>query len=262
MPYVQANGLRIHYLEEGNGPPLVWLPGGNDHAGLMLHAHRRLTARWRLICVDPRGQGRSDAPSGPQDYEPSAYVADLLGVLDALELERPLLGGHSRGGRTAVEFALPYPGRLTAVVAASSPHLGITPDRDARFQEYQRALRENGVEGFLPLLTGAPGHPERRAEYEHYIRAAGPAALIAQYDAMRRLPPLTDRLGALAVAALFLCGEHDSLLPHSQAAAGAAPRARLVVIPGAGHAIFAGRPDAYFTALEEFLSDADVMRDA
>jgi pimeloyl-ACP methyl ester carboxylesterase len=250
-----VNGLRLHYLEEGSGPPLVWLPGGNDHAGLMLHAHRRLTTRYRVICVDPRGQGRSDAPTGTHDYDPPCYVADLLGVLDALGLERPLLGGHSRGGRTVMEFALRYPERVRAAVAASSPHLGITPEREARFATYQRALREGGVDAFLPLLHGAPRHPARRTEYEACIRAAGPDALIAQYDALRRLGPLTERLRALAVPALFLCGDRDPLLPHSQAAAAAAPQGKLVIVEGAGHNIFAGAPVGYFTPLEEFLAE-------
>jgi 3-oxoadipate enol-lactonase len=256
MPYLRINGLRIHFLEEGSGPPLVWLPGGNDHAGLMLHAHRPLVARYRLICVDPRGQGRSDAPTGTYDYDPAGYAADLLGLLDALGLERPLLGGHSRGGRTVMEFALTHPARALAAVAASSPHLGITPERELRFQEYQRALRAAGVDGLLPLLHGAPRHPERRAEYEACIRAAGPDALIAQYEALRHLPSLTGRLRDLEVPALFLCGDHDALLPHSEAAASAAPLGRLVIVPDASHNIFAGAPAAYFEALEGFLDES------
>lgn len=261
MPYIRANGIRMHYLEGGSGPALVWLPGGNDHAGLMLHAHRRLTAHYRLICLDPRGQGRSDAPVGVDDYSPACYVADVLAVLDALGLERPVLGGHSRGGRTTMEFALRYPARVRAAIAASSPHLGITPDRAERFGGYQRALREQGVDGFLPLLTGAPRHPERRAEYESYIRAAGPDALAAQYNALLQLPPLTDRLGGLAVPALFLCGDQDWLLHHTRAAAMATPNSRVAIVPGAGHAIFAGGPEAYFSALEAFLDEHTRERD-
>jgi pimeloyl-ACP methyl ester carboxylesterase len=254
MPYIHANGLRIHYLDAGSGPPLVWLPGGNDHAGLMLHAHRRLTDHYRLICMDPRGQGRSDAPTEISAYDPPGYVADLLGLLDALGLERPLLGGHSRGGRTVMEFALRYPGRTRAAVAASSPHLGITPVREERFHNYQRVLREGGIDEFLPLLRGAPRHPERRAEYEAYIRTAGADALAAQYGALLRLQPLPERLRGLAAPALFLCGDEDDLLPHSEAAAAAAPHGRLVIVPGAGHAIFAGYPSAYFEPLEAFLA--------
>lgn len=256
MPYVEANGLRIHYLEEGSGPPLVWLPGGNDHAGLMLYAHRRLAQRFRLICMDPRGQGRSDAPDEHHAYDPTGYVADLLGLMDALGLERALLGGHSRGGRTVMELAVRYPQRVRAAAAAASPLLGVTPERDIRFRNYQRVLRDQGIEAFLPLLSGAPRHPERRAEYEQHIRGAGPRALHAQYAALRRLPSLTERLRALAVPALFLCGDRDNLLPHSEAAAAAAPCGRLVVIPGAPHAIFAGQPELYYHTLEAFYAAA------
>lgn len=255
MPYVDGDGVRIHYLEEGAGPPLVWLPGGNDHAGLMLHAHRRLTARHRLILVDPRGQGRSDAPTDADDYAPERYVADLLAVLDALELERPAIGGHSRGGRMTMEFALTHPERVGRAIAAASPHLGITPERTGRFGGYQQVLRTEGVDGFLPLLAGAPRHPERRAEWESYIRAAGPEALAAQYDALQRLGPLTERLRTMSVPALFVCGDRDPLLPHTEQAAAATPGARLVIVPDAGHNVFAGAPEPYYAAIEGFLAE-------
>lgn len=255
MPYFESGGPRLHYLEAGEGPALVWLPGGNDHAGLMLHAHRQLLDSYRLICLDPRGQGRSGAPAESTAYDPPGYVADLLALLGHLGLERPLIGGHSRGGRTAVEFALRYPHRTRAVIAASSPLMGASPDRLERFEHYQRTLREHGVDAFLPLLHGAPRHPERRAEYEDYIRAAGAPALIAQYDALRRLAPLDERLRGLSVPALFLCGEHDYLLSHARDAAAATPRGQLVVVPGAGHAIFAGSPPGYFEPLIAFLNE-------
>lgn len=107
MPLIEIPGrLRLHYLEEGTGPPMLWLPGGNDCAALMLHAHRPLTERVRLICLDPRGQGESDAPTTADDYAPAEHVADLEAVLETVGLERMIIGGHSRGGRTSVEFAL------------------------------------------------------------------------------------------------------------------------------------------------------------
>lgn len=83
MPLIEIPGrLRLHYLEEGTGPPMLWLPGGNDCAALMLHAHRPLTERVRLICLDPRGQGESDAPTTADDYAPAEHVADLEAVLE------------------------------------------------------------------------------------------------------------------------------------------------------------------------------------
>lgn len=252
MPFIALPAIRLHYLEEGSGPPLLWLPGGNDSAALMLHSHRPLAERFRLITLDPRGQGESDAPRTPEEYAPAAHIADLLGALDHFGLGQTLIGGHSRGGRTATEFALAHPERVRAVVAAGSPLLGFSPERAPRFLEYQRLLRAEGVDAFLDQLGTGPRHPERRAAWRAAAHRAGAEALLAQYVALGRLPPLPDRLRALALPALFLGGERDPLLAHARAAAEAAPNSRLAVIPDAGHALFADNPRAYFGALEEF----------
>jgi len=253
MPFVQSSGLRLHYIEEGEGPPLVWLPGGNDSAALMMHAHRRLAARVRLICLDPRGQGESDAPTEADDYAPDRYAGDVLALLDALGLDRPVVGGHSRGGRTSVELALRHPERVRAVIAAASPLLGSTGDREPGFRRYQRVLAEEGVDAFLALLRSAPRHPERHAMWRAAAHRAGPSALFAQYEALSRLGPLTERARELAVPGLFLTGERDFLRDHAETVATAAPSGRFALIPDAGHALFADNAAAYFAELDAFL---------
>ena len=255
MPLIQLPSIRLHYLEEGSGPPLLWLPGGNDSAALMLHSHRRLAARVRLICLDPRGQGESDAPTTAEEYAPEAHVADLLGVLDGLGLDHVVLGGHSRGGRTSVEFALVHPQRVIGVIAAASPLLGSTPERAGGFHRYQHLLAEEGVDAFLSLLRSGPRHPERRAIWRAAAHRAGPAALIAQYEALSRLGPLTERLQSLSVPALFLTGDRDFVREHMATAAEASPLIRYHVVPHAGHALFADNPSDYFAAFNAFLDD-------
>lgn len=254
MSMVEVPGrIRIHFMEEGAGPPMLWLPGGNDCAALMLHAHRSLAQRVRLVCVDPRGQGESDAPNTPESYAPAEHVADLLGLLDLLGLDRVIIGGHSRGGRTGVEFALAHPNRVVAVIAAASPLLGSTPDREGGFRRYQNALAGEGVDAFLDLLRSGPRHPERRAIWRAAAHRAGPNALIAQYEALSRLQPLTDRLASLTVPGLFLTGDRDFLRDHAHRAAAASPLARCAEIADAGHALFADNPGDYFAVLNGFL---------
>jgi len=255
MAFVQLPEIRIHYLEEGAGPPLVWLPGGNDSALLMRHAHRRLAARVRLICMDPRGQGESDSRTEPEDYLPAAYAGDVLGLLDALGLERVVLGGHSRGGRTSMEVALRYPERVVAVIAAASPLLGYETGRIDGLRHNQLLLREQGVDAFLNGLNWGPRNPERHAYWRAAAQRAGADALIAQYEALSRLPTLTTRLPDLQPPALFLSGERDFMLEAARQAAAATPNSRLIVIPDAGHALFADQPDAYFRAFNAFLDE-------
>ena len=253
MPFITLPHIRLHYLDEGAGPPLVWLPGGNDSAALMLHAHRRLTSRVRLICYDPRGQGESDTRHTPEDYAPERHVEDLTGFLDALGLDRVMLGGHSRGGRTSVEFALRHPERVVGVVAAGSPLLGSTAQRSGGFRHYQQVLRDEGVDAFLAQLRSAPRHPERLAQWRAAAHRAGPEALAAQYEALSRLGPLTERLRELTVPALFLTGDRDFLAEHTRTAAGATKLITLAVISDAGHALFRDNPAGYFAVLNSFL---------
>src|SRR5688572_908823 len=92
--YVEANGIQIHYLDHAGGePPLVLLHGltANCHAfdGLI---HAGLSPRFRVIAPDLRGRGASDQPSA--GYTMRDHADDVIGLLDALKLERVVLGGH------------------------------------------------------------------------------------------------------------------------------------------------------------------------
>ncbi len=181
MPVVEANGIRIHYVEQGQGPAVVWLPGNSDHAAMAVRAHEPLLDRYRFIAVDPRGQGGTTAFVVTASYAPSLLTADLLGLLDALGLERPVLGGHARGARAVLEFARRYPERVRAVVAVAPPVAGAPAAQREVYRRAAQRLRREGLEPFLKRLPGAPRHPERRAEWESALRAAGAEALAAQY---------------------------------------------------------------------------------
>lgn len=254
MPVVSANGIEAHYLDEGRGPAVVWLPGGNDHAAMALRAHARLLDRYRLVAIDPRGQGGTTAFVTATSYAPSLLAEDLRGVLDALGLERPIVGGHSRGARAALEFARAYPERARAVIAVAAPALGAHEQRRAFYLKAAERLRREGIEPFLKTLPSAPRHPVRRAEWESHLRRAGAEALAAQYEALAALRPLTDDIAALTMPVLVVCGEHDRMLDDARALAAAVPTARLAIIPGAGHAPFAEAPAEYFAAIEPFLA--------
>jgi pimeloyl-ACP methyl ester carboxylesterase len=255
MPFIPLTPYRLHYLEEGSGPPLVWLPGGNDCAALMLHAHRPLTRRVRLICIDPRGQGESHAAHTPDEYAPAAHVGDLERALDALGLERVVIGGHSRGGRTALEFSLARPERVVAAIAAASPLQGVTPERSSGLQRLQRTLAEQGVDAFLGLLRSAPRHPERHALWRAAAHRAGATALIAQYEALLRLLPLAPRMSELRKPVLLLAGDRDPLAEHSRVCAEAGRDVRFVEVPDAGHGLFADNAPPYLEAINRFLDE-------
>ncbi len=112
---VVANGVKIHYTRTGGGlPPLVLNHGATDNGLCYTPVARALAADYDVVMPDARGHGLSDAPEAGYGVEERA--ADLAGVIRALGLERPAVGGHSMGAGTTLCFAAQYPDMLRCAV--------------------------------------------------------------------------------------------------------------------------------------------------
>jgi pimeloyl-ACP methyl ester carboxylesterase len=119
--FVEANGLRLHYLEHaGEGPPLVLTHGLSANAhffdGLVAAG---LAPELRVLSFDLRGRGLSDKPD--RGYTMEDHAADLLGALDALGLGRVLLGGHSFGALLTIFVAAKAPERVERAFVLDAP---------------------------------------------------------------------------------------------------------------------------------------------
>jgi pimeloyl-ACP methyl ester carboxylesterase len=119
--FVEANGIRLHYLDHGgDGPALVLLHGLSANAhffdGL---AASGLASSLRVLSFDLRGRGLSDAPDS--GYTMDDHAADLLGALDALGLDRVVLGGHSFGGLLTLFVAATAPERVERALVLDVP---------------------------------------------------------------------------------------------------------------------------------------------
>jgi len=115
MPHLQAGEVGLHYLRVGHGPHMVMLHGltGNQ-AVWHLKMVPLLRDAFRITTYDLRGHGRSDAP--PTGYTTLDMAGDLLGLMDALEIDRAHLVGHSLGADVALHFALRHPDRVGRMV--------------------------------------------------------------------------------------------------------------------------------------------------
>ena len=114
---VTANGHRLHYLDWGReGQPVMLLAHGlRGHAHSWDDVAAAFCGDYQVLALDQRGRGDSDwAQDG--DYTTAAYVADLAGFCDSLNLEQFILVGHSMGGRNAMAFAGRYPEKLSKLV--------------------------------------------------------------------------------------------------------------------------------------------------
>jgi pimeloyl-ACP methyl ester carboxylesterase len=114
--YLVAGDVKMHYLDiPGGPPPLVLLHGlsANAHcfSGLI---GAGLSPAFRVIAPDLRGRGKTDKPA--TGYTMADHARDILGLLDALDLERVVLGGHSFGGYLAIYIAAHYPERVEKLI--------------------------------------------------------------------------------------------------------------------------------------------------
>lgn len=115
---VSANGLEIYYDEYGSGPPLLLLHGGTltahswqDHAPLFAQ-------HFRVIAPDSRGHGRTHNPTGELSYR--LMADDLAALVQALQLDQPLICGFSDGGQIVLEFGMHYPNLAKGLVVCGA----------------------------------------------------------------------------------------------------------------------------------------------
>ena len=102
--YVEANGLRLHYMRTGgNQPPLLLTHGFSDDGLCWTPVAEQLAADYDVIMLDARGHGRSAGPE--EGYGSVEHATDVAGVIAALGLPRPAVLGHSMGAATALALA-------------------------------------------------------------------------------------------------------------------------------------------------------------
>jgi pimeloyl-ACP methyl ester carboxylesterase len=122
---VPARGLRFHVAEAGAGDPLVLVHGWPQHWWMWRHVVPLLAPHARLVMIDLRGFGWSDAPPGA--YDKQTLADDVLAVLDALGLDRVCLMAHDWGAWSGFLACLAAPERFAAFLALGSPRPGGRP---------------------------------------------------------------------------------------------------------------------------------------
>ena len=143
---VVANGVRIHYYRTGGEkPPLVLSHGATDSGLCWTLVARMLESDYDVIMPDARGHGLSDAPQS--GYASSDRAADLAGLIDALGLQRPAVGGHSMGGATTLRLVADYPELISCAILEDPPFRSGEPNPPASGQADPRAAMRRVVLG-------------------------------------------------------------------------------------------------------------------
>jgi 3-oxoadipate enol-lactonase len=250
---VDVNGARLWYDEAGSGPAVLLLHGGLGDSELWEPVVPLLAERFRTIRTDLRFFGRSTGPAVPWSWHD-----DVVGLLDALGIERAALVGLSLGGRLALDVALAHPDRLWAVAGVAPGLRGhdtgaYSDDQEAR---YETAEAEGDLEAALEidLEVWAPlGADERIRRLWHATPEASslPPGL-EPIDAGGA--PTKERLGELAVPALVVTVAHDpsGMREIGPLVAGTAPDARHVELDS-DHYVTLREPELVAGTLRDFL---------
>jgi pimeloyl-ACP methyl ester carboxylesterase len=125
---ITANGIRLVFRDEGSGPAVVLYHGFPELAYSWRHQVRALAAAgFRVLAPDQRGYGDSDRPDDVAAYDVHHLAGDLVGLLDALDIERAVFVGHDWGGLVGWMMPLLHPARTAGVVGVNTPYLPRAP---------------------------------------------------------------------------------------------------------------------------------------
>jgi pimeloyl-ACP methyl ester carboxylesterase len=162
---VAANGIRIHLVEEGEGPLVLLVHGFPESWYSWRHQLPALAgAGFRAVAIDVRGYGRSSKPTAIEAYRMLAHVADNLGVVRALGAEQAVIVGHDWGSPIAANSALLRPDVFRAVALLSVPFATGSPTRPT-----EAFARMGGAEEFYINYFQQAGRAE--AEIEADVRS-------------------------------------------------------------------------------------------
>lgn len=243
---------------------VVLLPGWGSTVFLWRHNMRALSeAGFRPIAVELKGMGLSDKPIGENEYSSEALVSHLAEILEALNLDRPVVVGHSLAASIAYRFARKHPGRVRAVILVSPVgHAGV------KLLWLFKAMTPRFLRRAVPAIAGrifvtaalrrSYGRLRRftDADVDEYCAPTQfPEFAIAQRDMLHAFDWSEPVEGGVDVPILLISGEADHMVGKREIAAYVAknPHMEVTTIPGAGHIVPEEAPEQVNAVLIGFL---------
>lgn len=260
VAFVQNQGARIYWDEQGAGEPVLLIMG-LGYPSVMWHRTRPVLAKqYRTIALDNRGSGKSDVPPGP--YAMTLMASDAAAVLDAAGVETAHIFGLSMGGMITQEFALQYPSRVRSLILGCTAAGGPTAvraetavnqvlmSRDLTPEEMAQAMRQYVYD------SGTPGEKideDLALRRQWFPKPQGYAAQLQGILAWEAY----SRLSQITAPTLVIHGESDQLVPtgNGKLIAARIPGAELVLLPRASHIFATDQTEAAHKAILTFLSE-------
>jgi len=275
MPTISsADGTRLYYEEAGSGTPIVLVHEFAGDYRTWEPQMRHFAPAHRCVTFSARGYPPSDVPSDPARYGQDIARGDVIAIMNALDITRAHVVGHSMGAYTALHVGINHPERCISVTAAGCGW-GSVADPAARQAMRKEALataamfKEKGMAEAAAIYADGPTRQSQKYKdprgYAQFVRmmsehsSLGHALTMTMLQARR--PTLWDmeaELRRFAPPLLVIVGDEDgSCLEGSLFLKRIVPGAGLLVIPRGGHTITSEEPAAVNAALAEFFAAAE-----
>ena len=237
----QINGINLHYVLEGepNKPVLALINMASHNLTCWEIVLQPLLERYQVLRFDLRGTGRSGWGAEEQ-FTFAQYADDLAGLLQHLNIRKAFVLGVAYGARTAAQFALRHPNRLSGLAMFD---VALTPPVD---QGDQGAL---GAEAADLLRTAGLNMPERQKYWRFYENRD--AALLC-HTAHQREGDTNARLHTITAPTLVACGRQDMNLAAAREIGQLIADARFEVMEMTGHGSIFFRPDLFARLVTDF----------
>lgn len=247
MPFVDNNGVRIHYHVQGEGQPVVMLHGLTASMEQWIKAGYvdALKDDHKLILLDARGHGESDKLYKPQDYEPSLMAGDVIAVLDSLGVHKVHCFGYSMGARAGYSLAAYAPERIHSYILGGQHPFARTAE--------QRDFDLKSIDAWERRRTSvAAGAKSRRSPQDYDVFIAfrrkimewPPFPMETLYENMKNVP-------------VFLyTGEVDERQRLTEEFARDLPQASFIALPGLNHDEAILKIDKVLPHVQKFLKKA------
>lgn len=274
--FITANGIRMHYVEKGEGRPVVLIHGGMGSVyDFTLSVFDQVSRQHRAVAIDRPGHGYSQRPAATLYLSPADHARYIRAALEALKIERPILVGYSWGAAVALAYALEYPGETAGLVLLGPVAYATESRLPSRFEipewpvvgrlfmslAYAPTVRLAGPRMMRGTFWPDPVPPRfnevalaltsRPAEYE--AEAADSLRL------GRHLRAMAAKYGEIRVPTVIIGGDLDQSTPTAAQAVPlhrAMPQSALVIIPNAGHALHFAHPEVLLDALRNVEAQA------
>ena len=258
---ISANNQLVSYIDEGpvNSPAIIFIHGfplskemWNEQIGV-------LSDYFRVIAYDIRGHGNSEP--GENKFSIRLFVNDLIGLMDALKIDKTILCGFSMGGYVALNAIENYSGRFSALILCDTNCTEDKPEAKEKRMKTIENIKENGLEQYagesLKKLF-APGsfskHKEKVAIVSEMILRTSKQSLFKTLFALAERSETCSKLTLIDVPVLILVGKDDEITPPDVAMSmhKKIKSSTIQIIDSAGHLSNMENPDQFNKYLKDF----------